>query len=134
MVRMLLGVLLAAGPVVGQDVEKKDAPKPPPKQEGAGPMLSVAEVDVNGDGWISAAELKAALAKLGGGPKEGGRKEGGKPKPGEGDKPAPKPEGGKEGDGRKPPAPKPEGGKEGGERKGDEKKGEAPKERRDGDK
>jgi hypothetical protein len=89
---------------------------------GQGPMLQVAEVDTNGDGWISAAELKAALAKLGGGgekdgvkkpggEKDGFKKPGGegdgvkKPFKGEGDAPVKKP-GVKDGEGAKKPGPK----------------------------
>jgi hypothetical protein len=48
------------------------------KEAGEGPTLGVEEVDVNGDGRISAAELKAAMGKLGGyyAPKKEGVKDG----------------------------------------------------------
>lgn len=126
--------------VLVQDGEKKA----PAKEQAPGPMLQVAEVDTNGDGWISAAELKAALAKLGGGdggPKKGGEKDGFKKPAGEGDgvkkvKPEGqpgdppvkkiKPEG--EGDGVKKPGPKdgenPKKGPKDGERKEGDKEGE----------
>lgn len=86
--------------------------KAPAKDGGQGPMLQVAEVDTNGDGWISAAELKAALAKLGGGgeKKDGFKKPGGegdgvkKPFKGEGE--GVKKPGVKEGEGAKKPGPK----------------------------
>jgi hypothetical protein len=76
--------------------------------------LTVAEVDTNGDGKITLAELKAALAKLGGGREAGEKRaparrdgEGGKAganRDKEGEKSAPKKEGG---DGAEPK--KPEG-------------------------
>jgi len=130
MKRILMSVaasLAVAGLAWGQDKEGKPAPKPEagkdaPKEagkegakggeKGPGPMLSVAEVDLNGDGWLSAVELKAALGRLGG----GGDKEGAKPKPG-GVKDGAK-EGVREGEGKKLPNPRPDAPKEG-ERKGD---------------
>lgn len=88
---LVLGLLLA------QEGDKKA----PVKEGGQGPMLQVAEVDTNGDGWISAAELKIALGKLGGGgegQKDGFKKPGGlrdgegvkKPGPKDGDAPVKK--------------------------------------------
>ncbi len=52
----------------GGEPVKKPAPdgKGVAKDGGDGPSLSVEEVDLNGDGRISAAELKAALGKIGG--------------------------------------------------------------------
>lgn len=117
MLRILLGVLVAGTLVWGQDGEKKPAPKDGGGDKGPGPQLLVSEVDTNGDGWLSAAELKTALSKLSGGgpPKEGGKK------PGFKDGDAKKPEGPKDGDVKKP-APKPDGFK------GDAPKKDAPKE------
>ena len=58
-----------------------DPVKKPVKEAGEGPTLGVEEVDVNGDGRISAAELKAAMGKLGGyyAPKKEGVKDGAPP-------------------------------------------------------
>lgn len=128
MVRIVTGVLVAlgaAGMVYGQDGEKKPAPKGDGFKEGVkeggdkgpGPQLLVSEVDTNGDGWISAAELKIALSKLGGGGQKEGVKKPGGLKDGEGKKF----EGQKDGDFKKP-APKPDGFK------GDAPKKDAPKE------
>ena len=114
MLRIFLGMLVAGGLVWGQDGEKKPAPKDGGGDKGPGPQLLVSEVDTNGDGWLSAAELKTALSKLsGGGPKEGVKK------PGFKDPDAKKPEGPKDGEFKKPdgfkdgdvkkPAPKPDG-------------------------
>lgn len=139
MLRILLGVLVAGGLVWGQDGEKKPAPKPDGFKDGGGdkgpgPQLPVSEVDTNGDGLLSAAELKSALSKLGGGgPKEGGKKPGFKD--GDGKKPEgpkdgefKKPDGFKDGDVKKP-APKPDSfkgdaPKKDAPREGDDKKGE----------
>jgi len=67
----------------GDPVKKPAAPedggKVPKKGVAEDPSLSVAEVDTNGDGRISASELKAALSKLYP-KKDGGSKEGGEPK------------------------------------------------------
>ena len=71
---------LVLGLVLAQEGEKKAPVKDGAKDAGQGPMLQVAEVDTNGDGWISAAELKIALGKLGGGgegQKDGFKKPGG---------------------------------------------------------
>ena len=73
-----------APPKEGGDPVKKpgaqdEGGKVPKKDAGEGPTLSVGEVDTNGDGRISAAELKAALGKLYP-KKDGGSKEGGEPK------------------------------------------------------
>lgn len=115
---MLIEAMLSL--VLAQEGEKKAPAKEP---AAPGPMLRVEEVDSNGDGWISGAELKAAFAKLGGGAKEGGvKKPGGEgdgvkkagPKDGEGvkkgprDGDAPKKAGPKDGE-----APKKEGPKDG---------------------
>ncbi len=134
MVRIVTGMLVmlgAAGLVYGQEGDKKPAPKGDGFKEGVkeggdkgpGPQLLVSEVDTNGDGWITAAELKMALSKMGGGggTKDGAKKPGGL-KDGEGKKvPAEKGDGFKEGDFKKP-APKPDGFK------GDAPKKDAPKE------
>ncbi len=135
MVRIVTGMLVAlgaAGLVYAQEGEKKPAPKGDGFKEGAkeggdkgpGPQLLVSEVDTNGDGWISAAELKRALSKLGGGGQKDGVKKPGGIKDGDGKKF----EGPKDGDVKKPEgfkgdvpkkvAPK-EGEKEGGEKKGE---------------
>ncbi|HEX7897676.1 MAG TPA: hypothetical protein VF950_07935 [Planctomycetota bacterium] len=95
LMELVLGLLLA------QEGDKKAPVKEGAKDGGQGPMLQVAEVDTNGDGWISAQELKIALGKLGGGgdgQKDGFKKPGGV-KDGEGAK---KP-GAKDGDGVKKP-------------------------------
>lgn len=92
-VEWMLGVVLA------QEGEKK---APAKEQAAPGPMLQVAEVDTNGDGWISAAELKAALAKLGGGRKEGD----GVKKPGLRDGEGPKKPGPRDGEGPKKEGPR----------------------------
>jgi hypothetical protein len=105
---MLIEAMLSL--VLAQEGEKKAPAKEP---AAPGPMLRVEEVDTNGDGWISGAELKAAFGKLGGGAKEGGVKKPG-PKDGEGVKKGPR-----EGDAPKKPgprdgeAPKKEGPKDG---------------------
>jgi hypothetical protein len=118
-------------PKEGGDPVKKPAPqddggKVPKKGAPEDPSLGVEEVDTNGDGRISASELKAALMKLypkkDGGSKDGGEgkkpankdaapsKDGGKkdfPKQTEGEKNAenPKKEGTKDGgDVKKPPS------------------------------
>ena len=57
----------------GAKQEEKKAPakeggepvKKPVKEAGEGPTLGVEEVDVNGDGRISAAELKAVFERVG---------------------------------------------------------------------
>ena len=78
---------LAIGLLLAQEGEKKAPAKEP---AAPGPMIRVEEVDTNGDGWISAAELKAALHKMGGGRKDGdGFKKPG-PKDGEGRKEGPR--------------------------------------------
>jgi len=89
--------------VLGLVLSQEKAPvKEGAKDAGQGPMLQVAEVDTNGDGWISAQELKIALGKLGGG--GDGQKDGFKKPAGEGDGVKKKPVG--EGDGfKKKPAP-----------------------------
>lgn len=139
MLRIMTGVVLAlgaAGLAWGQEGGDKKEGKPPAKPEGGkegekgqGPMLSVAEVDTNGDGWISAMELKIALSKLGGGPKDGVKP---KPKPGEGGE-KPKPDGFKEGDFKKPP-PKPDGFKDGGDKPKPKPDGFKEGEKKEGDK
>jgi hypothetical protein len=114
----LVATGLAWGQEGGEKKEGKAAPKPEAREgakdggkepaKGPGPMLAIAEVDLNGDGWLSAFELKTALSRLGGGEKEGGKvpvkdgegkklpakpdapKEGGKEAPKEGQKDAPK--------------------------------------------
>ena len=110
LMELVLGLLLA------QEGDKKAPVKEGAKDAGQGPMLQVAEVDTNGDGWISAAELKIALGKLGGGDgqkdgfKKPGAKEGdGVKKPGakDGDAPVKKPLG--EGDAPPVKKPAPEG-------------------------
>ena len=107
-----------AGAGWAQDGEggNKARENPKPKAEGGAEgggagFLTLDQVDTNGDGKVTRAELEAALKKLvpARGDKEGGKKAegGGDKKPragGEGDK--------KEGDKKAPP--KPEGGKEGG--------------------
>jgi hypothetical protein len=135
LVELILGLLLA------QEGDKKAPVKEGAKDGGQGPMLQVAEVDTNGDGWISAAELKAALNKLGGGgdgvkkpgakdgegakkfgPKDG---EGAKKPLGEGDAPVKKKPAG-EGDApvKKKPVKDGEGEKKEGDKEGAEKKAE----------
>ena len=111
LVELVLGLMMA------QEGDKKAPVKEGAKDGGQGPMLQVAEVDTNGDGWISAAELKIALGKLGGGDgqkdgfkKPGGLKDGeGVKKPGlkDGDPPVKKPLG--EGDAPVKKKPAPEG-------------------------
>jgi hypothetical protein len=110
----LVATGLAWGQEGGEKKEGKATPKPEAKDggkepvKGPGPMLAIAEVDLNGDGWLSAFELKTALTRLGGGEKEGGKvpvkdgegkklpakpdapKDGGKEAPKEGQKDAPK--------------------------------------------
>ncbi len=105
-------VIGPAGPAWAQDAEKKvegkqdggGVKKPAPEGE---PAIPVKDVDTNGDGMISASELKAALGKLGGhyGEKKGVKPDAGEkkgvpdgprkvpPKDGEGDKKAPEKEG-----------------------------------------
>jgi hypothetical protein len=126
--------LLGTGGAWAQEGEKKvegkqegGGEKKPAEKEGGGvpvkkgepgvePSLTVQEVDANGDGRISASELKAALGKLGGG---GGEKKSIK-------KPAP--DGGakkvapKEGDGEKKPAPEGDGVKKAPPKEGDGEK------------
>ncbi len=118
-----------APPKDGGDPVKKpgvkgDGEKAPKKEAGEGPTLSVEEVDTNGDGRISGAELKAALSKLypkkdGGEPKKAAPKEGAPEKKepgkddGDGKKPVPK-----EGGEKKEPA------KDGGEKKPPSKDGQ----------
>ncbi len=109
-------------------IEKEGAPVKKPAGEGAEPSIPVKDVDTNGDGMISASELKAALGKLGGyggGEKKGVKvpvKEGGdgvkKLPPKEGDvaeKKAPVKEGGDKPVEKKAPP------KEGGDKEGEKK-------------
>ncbi len=116
---------LSVGAWAQEGGDKKEAAKPAAqekgKEGGAGGVgsLPVAEVDTNGDGRISLAELKAALARLSSGSKEG-VKEGGERKApvrkdGEGQK---KPGVGDGGEGQKKPGTG-DGNKEGGEKKPD---------------
>jgi hypothetical protein len=123
LVELILGLLLA------QEADKKAPVKEGAKDGGQGPMLQVAEVDTNADGWISAAELKAALNKLGGGG-DGVKKPGAKdgegakkfgPKDGEGAPVKKKPAG--EGDAPVKKKPLKEGEKGDGERKEGDKEG-----------
>jgi hypothetical protein len=88
---------------------------------GAAGSLTVAEVDTNGDGRISLAELKAALSRLSGGGKEGGERKG-----------APRKDGG---DGQKKPGGEGDGQKKiGGEGDGQKKPDGAEGQKREGDK
>lgn len=115
--------LVGSAAAWAQDVEKKPiekdgggVKKPAPDGE---PAIPVKDVDTNGDGMISASELKAALGKLGGysGDKKGIKPDGGDkkvpPKDGvekDGLKKAPP----KDGEGDKKPPPKEGGDKTGG--------------------
>ncbi len=124
--RILIAAMFMAGAMGAgwaQDVEKgekgKETPKPKAEggKDGAGAgFLTLDQVDSNGDGKVTRAELEAALKKLGG-VREGDKKappkpEGAKDGVKEGDKKAPpKPEGAREGDKKAPP--KPDGAKEG---------------------
>jgi hypothetical protein len=94
--------------------------KKAPSKEGGEAAIPVKEVDTNGDGMISASELKAALGKLGGG--SGGEKKGVKvpvKEGGDGVKKLPP----KEGDGAEKKAPVKEGGDKEGEKRAPAKDG-----------
>ncbi|HLF94093.1 MAG TPA: hypothetical protein VJB14_11590 [Planctomycetota bacterium] len=120
--RILIAAMFMAGAMGAgwaQDAEKGEKGKetPRPKAEGAkdgagAGFLTLDQVDSNGDGKVTRAELEAAIKKLGG-VREGDKKappkgEGVK----EGDRKAPpKPEGARDGDKKAPP--KPDGAKEG---------------------
>lgn len=132
--RILIAVLFMAGAAWAQEGGEKGKETPKPKAEGGAEgaggagFLTLDQVDSNGDGKVTRAELEAALKKLA---PARGDKEGGK----EGGKKAPRPEGGKEGgkEGDKKAPPKPEGNKEGG-KEGDKKAPPKPEGNKEGDK
>jgi hypothetical protein len=61
-------------------IDKEGAPPAKKGEPGPEPSIPVKDVDTNGDGMISASELKAALGKMGG--TYGGEKKGVKPEGG----------------------------------------------------
>ena len=146
MLKILMAAVVAAtapGFVWAQEggEKKKEAPKVQAEKRegdkkdgegvvGADGALTLDQVDVNGDGKITRAELEAALKKMGGAGRkdgEGAKKEG--PRDGEGVKK----EGAKDGEGAKKVGPKDgEAAKKGAPREGDGAKKEGAK--KEGDK